>query len=267
MLQKAFFLAPICAVIGSLAAQYVLSGRIHLLKFPYDFASLYALGFLCLIAVTVSSLFYQLVPVADEDRPPLFRALLDSSREYFRSTPLVLLFGTYLLGCCAIAVSPTLSLYTPHAVATTHVNFSGLLMAFRFGGKSVGGYLLGVVAIRWGLNASITTSLALLVCAILWGWLVPGYSFLFAFGLIGAGELSAAYIPNYSIAFSRPKATARNLSLLMMASPLAGISPALYGFLADHWGFNASFAFALGTALVALGLISCLRKRKAADSG
>ena len=33
----------------------------------------------------------------------------------------------------------------------------------------------------------------LLAASVLWGWQVPGYLYLIAFGLMGAGELGGAY--------------------------------------------------------------------------
>ena len=74
---------------------------------------------------------------------------------------------------------------------------SGLIMALRFGCKSIGGYALGVLALRKGIRASVMMCSILLVAGIFWGWIMPGYAFLFAFGLIGAGELGGAYIPNF----------------------------------------------------------------------
>ena len=68
-------------------------------------------------------------------------------------------------------------------------------MALRFGFKSVGGYLLGNIAMRKGIRAPLVTTVLLLAAAMVWGWSVPGYAYLMAFGLMGAGELGGAYFP------------------------------------------------------------------------
>ena len=136
---------------------------------------------------------------------------------------------------------------------------SGWILAVRFGCKSVGGYALGAIALGWGLRKSVMMCSGLLVAGILWGWMVPGYAFLLAFGLLGAGELGGAYIPNYGVALSTPEATARNISLLTLATPLSSFSPPLFGFLADHFGFSASFICGLLMALAAIWLTTIIR--------
>ena len=82
----------------------------------------------------------------------------------------------------------------------------------------------------------------------LWAWVAPGYSYLFAFGLMGAGELGGAYFPNVLLSLSPLVDGARNMSILNMASVVASPSPVLHGMLTDHWGFPASFALGIGTA-------------------
>jgi predicted MFS family arabinose efflux permease len=261
MLQRTFLLSPLFAVAGSLATQYVLD-RGFGLRFPENFAVLYAVGSLCLAGVTVSSSFYQLTPVAIEPRPAILKFFWESTRNYLHSRSLVLLFGAYLSSCCAVAVSPTLALYVTHMAGRSVNNLSGILMALRFGGKAAGGYLLGLIAVRWGLRRSVLASLAILAFAPLWACLAPGYAFLLAFGLVGVGELCGVYIPNYGILLSRPDATARNLSLLMIASPLASFAPTIYGCLADQWGFTASFLLSLTAALAALWLVRQIGESK-----
>jgi hypothetical protein len=250
--KRTYFFTPICAVIGSLAAQYVLTGGLRSVHFPYDFALLYAVGFLCLASATICASLFQLVPIPDQPRGPLYRELTDSVRSYLSSRPLRLLFCVYLLWYCALNTSPNLALYAKHAIESGPKDVSGLIMALRFGCKSIGGYALGALALRKGIRTSVVMCSVLLGAGILWGWIMPGYAFLFAFGLIGAGELGGAYIPNFGVALSHPETTARNISLLTLASPASSFSPPLFGFLADHFSFGASFAFGL---LMALGAI------------
>ena len=98
------------------------------------------------------------------------------------------------------------------------------------------------------------------------GWVAPGYLFLFAFALPGAGQMNGAYTPNYAVTLSRPEAGARNLSLLGLAGPVASFAPALHGYLTDRYGFGASFLFDLGAALLGLWLTARIRPPRAAGS-
>jgi hypothetical protein len=68
-------------------------------------------------------------------------------------------------------------------------------MTLRFGCKAAGGYFPGVIALRWGLRATVVMTSVLLAVGTLWGWLTLGYAFLLAVGFLGAGELGGAYIP------------------------------------------------------------------------
>lgn len=256
--KQTYFISPICAVVGSLAAQHILSGGLRSVRFPYDFALLYAVGFGCMTVVTICGAFFQLVPMADEVRPPLYQDLTSSILAYIHCRPLLLLFGVYTLWYCALNITPNLALYARHAIGLAPQDVSGLIMAFRFGCKSLGGYALGAIALRWGLRKSVIMCSALLAAGILWGWIVPGYAFLLAFGLLGAGELGGAYIPNYCIALSSPETTARNISLLTLASSVSSFSPALFGFLADRFGFGASFTCGLLMALAAIWLTTMI---------
>lgn len=261
-----YFISPICAVAGSLAAQHILSGGLRFVKFPYDFALLYAIGFACMTAVTICGSLFQLVPIPDKMRPPFYQDLAVSIREYIHCRPLLLLFGVYTLWYCALNITPNLALYARHAMDRDPKEVSGWILAVRFGCKSIGGYALGAIALRWGLRKSVIMCSALLMAGTLWGWMAPGYAFLFAFGLLGAGELGGAYIPNYGVALSKPEATARNISLLTLATPLSSFSPALFGFLADHFGFSSSFICALLMALAAIWLTTIIRDPEKAAS-
>jgi MFS family permease len=262
--QQTYFLSPISAVIGSLFAQFVLQGGLRRIGFPYDFALLYAVGFACMAGVTFLCSRFQLADVPDEPPPPLWQHITESVRDYARSRPLVLLFLVYTLWYCSLSITPNLALYTRHAMGRDPQDFSGWIMALRFGCKSLSGYMLGAIALRFGIRASVLVSSLLLALATVWGWVVPGYAFLFAFGLLGAGELGGAYIPNYAVSLSRPETTARNVALLTLASPLSSFSPALFGYLADSVGFGASFTFGLVMALGAMWLTLRIGEEKSA---
>ena len=88
-----------------------------------------------------------------------------------------------------------------------------------------------------------------------WAWLVPGYGYLLSFGLLGAGELGGAYLPNYVVSISPATEGARNMSVLSLGPLSASIGPATHGALTDGFGFKASFAVAIISALISLRLV------------
>ena len=73
---------------------------------------------------------------------------------------------------------------------------------------------------RKGIRAPLVTTVLLLAAAIVWGWSVPGYAYLLAFRLMGAGELGGAYFPNYAVSISSASSGVRNLSLLTLVGPV-----------------------------------------------
>ena len=127
-------------------------------------------------------------------------------------------------------------------------------MALRFGFKAVAGFLLPPLGLRFGVRAPLTATVLLLLAATAWGWMVPGYLFLIAFGLMGAGELGGGYFPNYVVAISPAGTGSRNLALVNLALPAGSMAPALYGHITDLYGFSASFAVGILAALLALHL-------------
>ncbi|MGH9396677.1 MAG: hypothetical protein ACRD18_07480 [Terriglobia bacterium] len=258
-LKLAFTWSPIAAVAGSLGAQFVLDHGIPFLVFPSDFALLYIIGVLCAAALAFTTSRFEVAPIKEEkETRPLLRYVLESSKSYFHVKPLALLWVAYVLWYTALMVMPNLSLFTKQALGREPAELSGFIMAIRFGGKSLGGFALGVLALRRGVRAPVLGSVLLVGLGILWAWIVPGYVFLAAFALIGAGELGGAYFPNYVIAVSSPEACARNLSILTLASPIASLAPVVYGGLTQLYGYAASFTFGLIITLSALGIVLAL---------
>ena len=253
---------PILAVAGSLWAQFVLGGGVPWLEYPYDFGVLYLIGVPSVAGVAFLCSRYQLVSVPEEKRPPFVQYFRTGIGAFVRDRTLVLLWLAFFMWFMLINAVPNLSLYTREVLGGDPKDYSGWIMAMRFGVKSVGGFVLGTMAIRWGIRSPLFASMVLLGAGILWGWTVPGYAYLFAFGLMGAGELGGSYFPNYAISFSSAADSTRNMSLLMLASPLSFFGPALHGVLADHFGFEASFTFALVAAIVSLFLLYPLPARR-----
>ncbi|MCE5308627.1 MAG: hypothetical protein LLG20_13390 [Acidobacteriales bacterium] len=257
-LKLTYSMGPLAAVAGSLAAQYVLNPGFRWLPFPYDFAGIYAFGFLATVVVAVLSTRYDLLPVADEPRPPIRRFLSGLFAEYLSNRTLWLLWLAFLLWSCTLGSVANVSLYTREAMGRDPKDFSGLIMAIRFSAKALAGYGLGWLALRYGLRTASQATSGLFAAGMLWAWLVPGTAFLGAFGWLGGGELGGVYFPNYALALTSLASGPRVLAALMLATPVSGFAPVMHGWLTDHFGFAASFAFGLATALAAA---ACVRKR------
>lgn len=258
-LKLTFTYSPISAIGGSLGAQFVLNHGIPFLGFPEDFAFLYIIGAACAVGVAFTSSRFKLLPLGEEtETRSLVRYIIETSKSYFRSRPLALLWVAYVLWYSALFSMPNLSLYTKQALGMAPEKLSGLILAIRFGGKSLGGFLLGVLALRRGIRSPVVGSVVLVGLGILWAWIVPSYGFLAAFALLGAGELGGAYFPNYVITISSPEEGARNLSILKLASPVASLAPIAYGGLTQLYGYSASFAFGMIITLPALLILAAL---------
>lgn len=261
VLKRTFTLTPLAAVVGSLFAQWVLGPQFTWLAFPYDFAMVYLTAIPCIAGVAFISTRYDLAPLPDEPRKPFFGHLVLAVKEFAASPSLRLAWLGYWLWYLTLAIIPNLSLYSKEAIGVDPQDYSGLMMALRFGCKAMGGYLLGWIALRHGFRASAFTSVALLAVGILWGWGIPGFAYLLAFGFIGAGELGGTYFPNFVAVLSSPEAGTRNLALVQLAPPVSSFAPAVHGGLADIWGFPASFLFGLVAAAVSMVLVSRIRER------
>ena len=199
---------------------------------------------------------YQLVPVKEKkQRPPLLPYLRHSIGAFFSSRPLALTWMAYVLWYFSLSSMPNLSLYTRQAMGREPKEFSGLVMALRFGFKSVAGFLLGMLALRRGIRSPVTTTVLLVGAGIAWAWLVPGYGYLLSFGLLGAGELGGAYLPNYVVSISPAAEGAATCPSWPWLPWLPAWPPPPHGALTDGFGFAASFGFAIATILAALWLV------------
>jgi MFS family permease len=260
-LKQTFTLTPIMAVAGSLAAQYILSPGLPGLPYPYDFALLYGIGAPCMAAVAVFASRFRAEPMPDEPRRPFVRAQVESIRAYFADPALARVWMAYLLFYTTLGMTSNLALYTREAVGRDPAELSGLVMAIRFGCKAVFGLGIGWLAVRHGLRAAVLGCIALTIASGAWAWVAPGYSYVFAFGLLGGGELGGIYIPNLVAALSALAVGPRNLAIITLATPASSYAPVAHGWLTDLFGFPASFAFAIATALGALVLVRSVRRR------
>lgn len=254
-MKRTFFAAPFAAVIGSLATQAILNHAIPRLTYPHEFALVYACGSLCTAAVAILASNYDLPPIAEEPRQPVFAFFKRTIADYLRSRPFVLLWIAYALWFSTLSAITNFGLASRDVLGRDPQELAGISMALRFGGKSLIGYGLGILALRYGIRTPVMATVALASVSTLWAWLVPGYAYLLAFALMGGGELGGAYFPNYIISLSSPAAGVRNLALLTLATPAASLGAVLHGTLAQRFGFPASYVFGAVTGVIALLLV------------
>jgi hypothetical protein len=244
-------------VAGSLGAQFLVSGGIRSLCFPYDFAVLYLFGFPVMGIAAFLATRFKLSPMKDEQPPPLPQYLIEGTKSFIRVRPLGLAWLGYLLWYVALYLMPTLTLFGTVAMNRKPATLVGIMMALRYGGKSLSSYRLGRLNLRWGMRAPVIATIALVLVGVFWAWTVHGYLYLFGFALLGAGELGGVYFPNYVLATSKVSDGARNLSVLALTSIPVGLSPVIYGQLTDRSGYGAGFIFA---GVVGLGALWCVLK-------
>jgi len=250
-----FTISPLFGVAGSLIAQFILGGGIPRVRFPYDFGLLYFFCLPCMGGVAFLSSRYKMIWLEERPRSPIFQSVSTQLRSYAANRNLVLLWFAYLFWFFSINSSPNLSLYALKALGKSPSLLAGLSMALTFGGKSIGGFILGAVAVRRGSLAASGVSTLLAGGALAWACLVPGYSYLLSFAFIGAGALGGTYFPNCVFSFSPPSSSTSDLAVLSLTRPVSSIAPMIYGVLADSYGFRASFIFGMATAALAWWLV------------
>ena len=266
-LKLAYTVGPVFAILGSMGAQFVLNRPIRGLANLQSFGFIYLVSMFCIIGVAILCSRYKLIPVHEEDQPSFFLHLVEGIRSYAGNHSLVILWIAYVLFNFSLLSLCNLTLYSRNITGWPPQHFAGVIMALRFAFKALGGFALGALASLRGTRAPLVVAALLNGLAILWGWMIPGYLFFVAFGLIGAGELGGVYFNNYALSVSSVQRGARNLAFLNLAVAVAGIAPVAYGMIADEFGFPVSFLLGIGTGILGLWLISSLPSGKGQKPG
>ena len=252
-LKLTYTFGPLAAVAGSLAAQYILQGKLRYFVFPRDFALLYVIGVPTAAIMAWCCARFEL-PQMEEEPPVRFLTSLGQSFGRFLTSPrLILLWLAYFCWYSGYWSQPNLSLYARHALGRDPATFGGWMLAIQFGSKAVAGFGIGILYQKYGVRAPMIATMVAIGVAILWAWTVPGYAFLAAFAFIGAGQLGGIYFPNALLSWSPSSMATRDLAVLSLVNLASSPAPTVYGGVADHWGFPSSFA--LGLAITAAGLV------------
>ena len=241
-LKVAFTVGPLAAVAGSLLAQFLLGSSGGKTPYHASFAMLYAIGVPCLILSAVLICRMQLTEVIEQTKRPLMKYLGQTVHDVLRYRPLLLICVIAAFHNLGMSVMPNLALYAGERTGRPAEHLVGLMMAIRFGSKSLAGGLLGTLAERKGTPAALVALDVFLLAAVVFGSFASGYPYLAVFALMGGAELAGVYDPNYCLSVSRPENGARNVSVLMIVSSLASIGGLINGVLGDLVGFRQVFS-------------------------
>ena len=270
----AFGVGPLLAVVGSLGAQWLLSGTIELpwvshsgfsmrtfamtpLEFPRNFAALFAVSSLVLIVCAIAAMRYVLPTVHDESpRPPFVSNFFLVGRELISDRVLLLAVVAYLLVDAGSTISNNMALYTPLALGHPAEDYAGYQNAIRFSFKVVAGLLLGWAIAHTHAKMGLLATCGLCVSGVFWLLLLPKAWFLVSFGLMGAGELYGVYYPNYIMDRSRPDRIRQNMALLQLLTLVTCLAPPAFGAISDKVSLTASFAVASCMLLASLLIVA-----------
>jgi len=257
-LGLAFGWGPACAVIGSLGAQLLLDGKVFgwtppawlAISYPFNYALLFGTGALCMLVAAFLVRLYQIpLPKADVERESFNLAIVQGFKAFLGNRVLLIASVAYLLVYCGNMVQTNMSLFTQEAVGRMSEDLVGYQLTLRFSFKILGGFLLGWLLSRTNPKAPLLATVGLQIVGVLWVLFAPGYWFMLAFGINGAGELFGVYYMNYPVQSSPKWQVRRNIAFLTLISTFVGLAPVLYGFISDHFGLRASFWVALAILL------------------
>lgn len=260
----AFGIGASFAVIGSLAAQLVLDGSVFgwtapgwlNISYPYSYVLLFlASGAFMAIAASLVRFYVIPLPKVEVERQTFNVAILGGLKAILDNPALCYVCLAYLLVYIGNMAQVNMSLFTQEAVDMPSESLVGYQLALRFSFKIVAAALLGWVLVRTHPKIPLFVTTGLLIAGVLWVLFVPGYWFLVAFGLNGAGELFGVYFVNYAVSCSPKSQVRRNLAFLFCISSLVGFAPVVYGWISDQWGLRASFWVALAVLVLTTAFI------------
>jgi len=264
-LGLAYGWGPAGSVASSLGAQWLLDGQLFgwvappalRLGYPYNYALLFAASAACTALAAYLALRYRIpLPRVDAVRERFGPAVLGGFRTFLRHRVLLLASVAYLLIYCGNMVQTNMTLFTTQAVGRMPEDLVGYQLTLRFSAKILGGFLLGWLLTRTNPKAPLLVTAGLQIAGVVWVLLVPGYWFLLAFAINGAGELFGVYYTNYPVHCSPQADVRRNLAFLSLSSTLVGLAPVVYGWISDTWGLRASFGAALALLVATTALVA-----------
>ncbi len=263
-LGLAYGVGPGFAVVGSLSAQLLMNGKTFDLQlpegwapvYPYSYALLFAISAGCtMISAWLVTRYRIPVPAHEPPRQSFQEGIVGGFRAILGYPILLIACLAYLLMYSGNMVQVNMSIFTQEAIGQPAENLAGYQLALRFSFKILAGFFLGWLLVRTNPKVPLLVTAGLLMLGVLWVLFAPGYWFLLAFGINGAGELFGVYYLNYPAQCSPRSQVRRNISFLMLISALVGLAPVGYGFISDNWGLRASFVAALALLIATTAMV------------
>ncbi|MCC7424863.1 MAG: hypothetical protein IT428_31715 [Planctomycetaceae bacterium] len=268
MLGLTFGIGPVMACTSTVVQQALLD---KIPWFNFSFGTNYPENYLWLfgLAVPLIALCAGLaasfrLPEVDETQAAQTQWSVAGLRDFFTTPALILAAVAYLLvysGGANIGVNVSLN---AKLVVTDIEDSQGIQQFLRFGLKAVAGVFLGWLLAKTNPRMPLIATTLILMSGLAWVLGAEGSAYLFAFGILGAGELFGAYFPNY-ITTASPKHLVRsNMAYLNVLGSLVGFSSVLYGKIAgvspdgksaSPEGLRMSFLVAEGILLAGLLLV------------
>jgi len=268
--QFAYGFGPIFAVVGSAGAQLFLTNKIfgwmppfwREVSFPLNFAILYGASVpIMLLAAYLARLYVFPMPKVEGERKPFVAAIFGGMGRFFSYRLITIACITYLMLYGAHMIQNNFVLVTHDKVGLEAQQLVGYQSMIRFGCKVLAGFLLAWWLTRTGPRSCMFLTGLLDIASVLWVIFAPGYWFLLAFGLNGAGELFGVYYPNYVVCCSPKSQVRRNMAFVMLIQTPVGLTPTLFGKMADKWGLMSSFWTALAIMALTLLIVAMLSPR------
>src|SRR5437870_5682846 len=85
------------------------------------------------LSLALAAARFRLMPLADEPRQPFFPFLASAFRGFAGNRPLLLMWFAYLLWYTSLGITSNLSLFTREAMGRDPKDYSGFILAIRFG--------------------------------------------------------------------------------------------------------------------------------------
>ena len=242
------------AVVGSLGAQLLLDGQLLgwqpprwlTFAYPYSYALLFGASAGCMfLAATLIRFYWVPLPKVEIERENFSAGVIGGFKAIIGHRVLLFACLAYVLVYCGNMVQINMGIFTKEAIGRAPEDLVGYELALRFSFKMLAGLLLGWLMTRTNPKVPLLVTIGLQIAGVLWVLFVPGYWFLLAFGLNGAGELFGVYYQNYPVHCSPKSQVRRNIALLGLISTPVALSPVLYGWISDTWSLRASFWAAL----------------------
>lgn len=269
-LTYAFGFGPILAATGSFASHLVLKGMnlpylppINSFPYPWNFAVLFGASVpIMALAAYLSTLFIIPQPTVEVERQPFISGVFGGLGEFFSYRLILLGAIALILVALGYTILGNFTLYTELATGEKPAQNVGLQNTLRFGFKAVVGIFLGWLLAKTNPKSGMLVTGSFCLASVLWVLFFPR-ELIYAFALMGAGELMGLYFPNYIFYCSAKSRMRRNMAFTNMLNVFTSFGPVMFGRITDQFGkvygekvgFQISFGVAIALIVASLLMV------------